>query len=236
MPTYTQAGRPLELATPLGKDALLLVGLTGQEAVSRLFHFQLDLIADVKKDIAFDKLLGQKVTAAVALPGGKKRFFNGVCSRFSQGGRDGTFATYRMEIVPQFWLLTRRTQSRIFQHVSVPDILKKVLEGVDAAFEIQGTFHPRDYCVQYRESDFAFASRLMEEEGILYFFKHDNGSHKMVLANTPQSHPDLPEKSKLIYEEVLGGNRPEDRVLEWEKVQEVRSGKVRCGTTTRSAR
>src|SRR5437588_127803 len=83
------------------------------------------------------------------------------------------------------WLLTKRAQSRIFQHQSVPDILKKVLTGVDVAYEIQGTFEPRDYCVQYRETDFHFASRLMEEEGIYYFFKHTANGHKMVLANSP---------------------------------------------------
>src|SRR5262249_45357893 len=90
-----------------------------------------------------------------------------------------------------------------------------------------GTFHPRDYCVQYRESDFAFASRLMEEEGIYYFFKHRAGGHQLVVANTPQSHPDLPEPSKVLFEEMTGGNRPEDRVFAWEKVQELRSGKFK---------
>ena len=79
----------------------------------------------------------------------------------------------------------QRAQSRIFQNLTVPDILKKVLTGLDVTYEIQGTFHPRDFCVQYRETDFNFASRLMEEEGIFYFFKHTDGGHTMVLANTP---------------------------------------------------
>ena len=87
------------------------------------------------------------------------------------------------------WLLTKRTQSRIFQHVSVPDILKKVFEGFEVAYQIQGTFEPRDYCVQYRESDFAFASRLMEEEGIYYFFRHTADGCEMVVANTPAGTP-----------------------------------------------
>src|SRR5262249_5320277 len=86
-------------------------------------------------------------------------------------------------------------------------------------------FEPRDYCVQYRETDFNFASRLMEEEGILYFFKHTADGHKMVVANTPQSHSDVPG-GKLIFEETFGGGRDEDRVGAWEKVQELRSGKV----------
>jgi type VI secretion system secreted protein VgrG len=225
MPTYTQANRPMTVTTPLGKDALFLVGFSGNEAISQLFSFQLDLLAENGKNIPFDQVLGQKVTVSLLLPGNKKRFFSGFSSRFSQGVRDNTFTQYRLEMVPQFWFLTRRAQSRIFQRLSVPDILKKVLDGMDVAWEIQGTFQPRDYCVQYRESDFDFASRLMEEEGIYYFFKHTESGSKMVVANTPQSHPDLPDASKLIYEEVEGGTRPEDRIFGWEKAQEVRSGK-----------
>src|SRR6185436_15561507 len=115
----------------------------------------------------------------------------GIICRVGQGGRDATFTAYQLDLVPKFWLLTHRWQSRIFQHVAVPDILKAVLKGVDFTSEIQGKFEPRDYCVQYRESDFNFATRLMEEEGIYYFFKHTDGRHEMVLANTAQSNPDL---------------------------------------------
>jgi type VI secretion system secreted protein VgrG len=228
MPTYTQANRALEVITPLGPDALLLTGFTAHEAISQLFHFELDALAEDQTDVPFDKLLGQKVTARLLLPGpgGKKRYFSGICKAISQGAQDPDFTGYRLEVVPQFWLLTRRAQSRIFQHIAVPDILKKLLQGLDVAYEIQGTFQPRDYCVQYRESDFNFASRLMEEEGIYYFFKHSETGHQMVVANTPQSHPDMPFKNTLIYEGLYGGVRDEDRVLEWHKAQEIRSGKV----------
>jgi type VI secretion system secreted protein VgrG len=225
MTSYTQGTRTLIVTTPLGKDVLLAVSLRGREALSQLFHFELDLLAENGKDVAFDKLLGQKVTAALALPGKPVRHFSGICSRVSQGRRDQTFTAYRMEVVPQFWLLTRRVQSRIFQHLTVPDILKKVLAGLDVTYEIQGKFDPRDYCVQYRETDFNFASRLMEEEGMFYFFKHTADGSKMVVANTPQSHSDIPG-SKLIFEETQGGVRDEDRIATWEKVQELRSGKV----------
>jgi type VI secretion system secreted protein VgrG len=223
---FAQASRPLEIITSLGKDALFLVGFEGCEGVSQLFRFQLDLLAENRREIPFDKLLAQKVTIRLALGGGKNRYFNGMVSRFSQGMRDETFTRYEAEIVPDLWLLTRQTQSRIFQHQSVPDILKKVLERLDVRFELSGEFHPRNYCVQYRESDFAFASRLMEEEGIYYFFKHTDGGHQLVVANSPQSHPETPEASTIIFDELRGGNRPEFRITEWEKVQEIRAGKV----------
>src|SRR5262249_39729152 len=135
------------------------------------------------------------------------------------------FTAYRMEVVPQVWLLTRRAQSRIFQHLPVPDILKKVLQGIDVSYDLRGKYHPRDFCVQYRETDFNFASRVMEEEGIYYFFKHTAGGHQMVIADTPQGHPDLPEGSQILFEELQGGTRNEDRIHLWEKVQELRAGK-----------
>lgn len=228
--TFTQANRPLRVDTALGPDVLLLVGLSGFEAISRLFTFHLDLLSEDRTLVKFDKVLGQTVVITILLPSGQPRFFSGICSRISEGARDGdetftNFTSFRMEVVPLFWLLTRRAQSRIFQHMSVPDILRKVLAGIDVSFEISGTFEPRDYCVQYRETDFNFASRLMEEEGIYYFFKHSAAGHQLVLANTPQGHPNLPINNHIIYEGMIGGNRPEDRVFVWEKTQEIRSGK-----------
>jgi type VI secretion system secreted protein VgrG len=223
--SYTQDGRPLAIQTPLGKDKLFLIGLSGHEGVSQLFNFHLEVLAENKTDVPFEKLLGQNVTVEIELPNKEKRFFNGICSRANAGERGVIFTEYTLEIVPQFWLLTRRAQSRIFQHVNVPDILKKVFDGLDVSFELQGTFHPRDYCVQYRETDFNFACRLLEEEGMYYFFKHSSGNHKMVVANTPASHSDLPVASKIIYEAVEGGIRDEDRIYSWVKTQELRSGK-----------
>jgi type VI secretion system secreted protein VgrG len=227
MATYTQANRPLSVTTPLGEDVLLLIGLSGHEAISQLFSFQLDLMAEDPSKVKFDQLLGQPIIVTLRLADGKDRYFSGVCRWFSEGARGDTFSYYRMEIVPYFWFLTKRATSRIFQQMTVPDILEKVLDGLDPTIEIQGDFHPRDFCVQYRESDFNFASRLMEEEGIFYFFKHTNEGHKLVLANTPDSHPKYEDEdqSTIIYEEVFGGNREENRILSWEKTQELRAGK-----------
>jgi type VI secretion system secreted protein VgrG len=221
-----QAGRPLAVTTPLGKNDLLLIGVGATEVISQLFSFQLDLLAKNKTEIPFDKLLGQKITAQLALPNGGYRYFNGICNRVSQGEQDNTFTYYRMSVVPSIWLLTHRAQSRIFQQVNVPDILKKVLEEFDVGYELEGTFEKRDYCVQYRETDFHFISRLMEEEGIYYYFKHEADSHKMVVANTPRSHVEVPGAATLLHESLYGGNRVgEDRVFGWERAQELRSGK-----------
>ena len=226
MPTYLQADRLLKVTTPLGADTLLLRGLDGHEGLSELFQFRLELAAEIGTAVPFDRLLGQKILASLVLPDKKTRYFGGICSRMAEGGRDQTFVYYSMDVVPEAWLLTRRAQSRIFQQKSVPEILKAVFAGLDVVYEIQGEFPSRDYCVQYRETDFNFACRLMEEEGIYYFFKHGASGHQMVLANTTQAHPRLPIRDEIEFELSEVGNREDDRITSWEKIQELRSGKV----------
>ncbi len=225
MSTYTQANRLMRVSTPLGPDALLLSGFMAHEAISQLFELKLDLLAENKTTIPFEKLLGASVTVSLNLLGDSTRHFNGIVSRLTQGERDETFTLYRAEVVPQLWLWTKKVQSRVFQHLSVPDILKQVLKGLKVTYQFQVNYHPRDYCVQYRESDFAFASRLMEEEGIYYFFQHEDGKHEMIVTDAPQRHPDVPVQKDVIYESLSGGTRTEMRVASWEKSQELRSGK-----------
>src|SRR5205807_543581 len=123
-------------------------------------------------------------------------------------------------------LLTRGKRSRIFQQKSVPDILKEVLGTDGVSHETQGTFEPRDYCIQYRESDFDFACRLMEEEGIFYFFKHTADAHTMVIANAAQSFAQTAGPESILFEEMLRGERDDERIVSWQKTQEIRSGKT----------
>src|SRR4029078_10523186 len=101
-----------------------------------------------------------------------------------------------------------------------------VLTGLNVAYQLQGTYKPRDFCVQYRETDLDVASRIMEEEGIYYFFTHSDGDHQMVVADTPMSHPDVPGPTTVLYEAVAGGVRDEDRISTWAQSQQIRSGKV----------
>ena len=101
---------------------VLLAGCNGHEAISQLFRFQLDLLAENSRDVAFDRLLGQKITVELDVAGGQKRYFSGICNSIAQGERDEVFTSYQMRIVPQFWLLTQKAQSRIFQQLTVPEI------------------------------------------------------------------------------------------------------------------
>src|SRR6266849_1468795 len=222
MPSYAQADRPIGVDTPLGRDALLLIGFKGEEGISRLFNFELELLSD-RSAVDFDKLLGGSITISVALPKDKHRYINGICRRVLQGMQGEMFTQYSMEIVPQVWLLTKRAKSQIFQHKTVPQILEQVLAGLNVSFKIRGTYEARDYCVQYRETDFDFASRLMEEEGIYYFFTHKNDGHQMVVSDSPINHPDMPDGNEIIFEDVEGGLRDEQRIYRWQRVQELRS-------------
>ena len=225
--TYQQANRFLTVTTPLGGDKLLLVGLTGTEAISELFQIQLEAIATNETQVPFDQLLGKKITAQILAPGGNRRYLNGICNRVVQGGRDTIFTFYRLEIVPEFWFLTRKAQSRIFQQVTVPEILTQVFQGLNVQMKLQGQYESRDYCVQYRETDFNFASRLMEEEGIFYFFTHTSGNHTMVVADSPDAHPDVPFDSQVTYAPArTSPTSTRTGSRRWEKQQDLRSMKT----------
>jgi type VI secretion system secreted protein VgrG len=229
----TQNERLLKLYTPLTENYLLLTAFKAAEEISTLFRYELDLVHEETEAghaptlVNAEQLLGQRALVVVTQPDDTQRYFDGIVARFSQGHRDERFTYYKAVLVPKFWLLTQRAQSRIFQQKSVPDILREVLTGLEVTYEIQGTFHPRDYCVQYRETDFAFASRLMEEEGIYYYFEHTNDGHKLIVANTSLSHKVCPSRSAIEYViEVGTGEGFDGAIHTWQVDQNLRTGKV----------
>jgi type VI secretion system secreted protein VgrG len=235
MGKYSQAGRALSVSTSLPADSLLLEKISGDEALSELFHLQLEMLAEKGTAVPFGELLGRPLTVTIRRrDGSEARHFHGIVSRLSQGPQvrgvqQDTFIRYQAEVVPALWMLTKNVQSRIFQGLSVPAILSQVLRDqwqIDVRFHIQGDYHPRDYCVQYRETDFAFVSRLMEEEGIYYFFEHRADGHTLVVANTPSFHPLLPQPSTVPYQEDTTKRAQANQVYQWVKSQEVRAGKL----------
>jgi type VI secretion system secreted protein VgrG len=220
----TQLNRRLKLTTNLGPDVLLIKNCSGYEALSELFHFQVEAFAANASVVDFAKVLGQPASVSVALDSGGHRFFHGIVNRITRGNRGFDYTSYRLEIVPKIWMLTRIHRSRIFQHITVPDILKAVFSGFEVSFQLSAHWELRDYCVQYRESDFEFASRLMEEEGIFYFFKVTADRHELIVADAPAAHPDLPRSPTLYYDEISGGRRGAETIHYWEKSQEIRTG------------
>jgi type VI secretion system secreted protein VgrG len=224
MPTYTQDTRLLSVDTPLGKDVLLMSGFSGTEAISRLFTFQLELYS-TKGDIAPKDIIGKSVTWAVSFHHSKPRYFNGIVSRFSSGGKSlqGIYH-YSADVVPALWLLTRTSNCRMFQNKTASDIIQAVIKeyGVtEVKPDLKATYKPREYCVQYRETAFNFVSRLMEEEGIFYYFTHDNGKHTLVLADNKNTHKDVPESKA----HVTGGGTGTNTISSWLHTREFRPGK-----------
>ncbi len=220
---------PLTLTTPLGSDALFVAGFTGTEGISRPFSFDLDLRALNSAPIPFERVLGQPMTLAMTKPGGGTRFFSGFCSRFSAGGRDARYTSYRAELVPSLWVLLRRRNSRIFQGQTVIQILARVFTSLPEGsfrFRQEGSYVPREYCVQYRESDFDFASRLMEEEGIFYFFEHSGAGHQLIMSDSQSAFAVVGAPAGVTFAPTAPTTPDSSTVFDWEKSQEVRSGRV----------
>jgi type VI secretion system secreted protein VgrG len=183
----------------------MINSFSATEELSQLFTINVELVHE-EDEAAYTptvvdpkKIIGQGVTITVGSEDGTTRQFVGMINRFTQGNRQTRFSFYNATIVPHIWLLTQKSQSQIFQQISVPDILRKLFSGFEVRYELQRNYEQRNYCVQYRESDFAFASRLMEEEGIFYFFEHSEGKETMILADTPQSHRACPVKSSIPF-------------------------------------
>jgi len=224
---FTQANRILSIDTPLGSDVLLLHDLSGHEAISKMFHFSVELLSE-NHSISFKDIVGKQVTLSLHLPGNDKRYWNGYVSRFATVGGDNRFSYYQAEIVPWFWFLTRTADCQIFQQKSIPEIIKKVFQDhgfQDFQDRTQASYQQREYVVQYRETAFNFVSRLMEEYGIFYFFEHDQNSHKLIFADKPQVHKNCPVQYKVRFNYTPGGVLlKEDVVQSWGAEEELRPG------------
>ena len=231
----SQKKRVMSVKTPLGDDVLCIDRAAITERVSRPFNMQFDFLTDVANiaKVKHDQLIGKGVTLTLELPGEKKRYFNGMVSRFSAGGRDDRFAYYRAEVVPWVWLLTLASDCKVWQFKTVPEIIEDVFKEWQGKFsdlvkfenKLQGDYLPVDYCVQYRETDFNFIARLMEQEGICYFFKHDENGHTLVLGDEPGVFEACPHQEKARYLPEAGFGEWEDGVTSWESRHSMVPGK-----------
>ena len=223
----TQEHKELAIGSPLGKDVLLLVRMSGTEQLGRPFEYQLELASE-NHQIKAEDIIGQNVTIRFELSTGENRYFNGYISRFTQTLGTLNMARYRATVVPWLWFLTRTADCRIFQEMTVPKIIKEMIfrkKGfTDIEDTLNGSYRTWEYCVQYRESDFNFVSRLMEQEGIYYFFKHENGKHTLVLADSASAHEPYPKYKELEYHPADKGTKPEDCVSDWVVETQIQPG------------
>jgi type VI secretion system secreted protein VgrG len=208
----------ISVTSPLGADAFTLTELRGREELGALFHYEVQLVS-ARTGIKLTDLVGQDMTVTFDAIEGQQRHIHGFVTKAVGTGKDGRHFTYQVTLEPWLAFLTRNKNCRIFQNTTVPDILKKVLRerGIPEMEEaLSGTYSTHEYVVQYRESDFNFLSRLMEREGIYYFFKHDKGKHTLVLADSYGAHQATPGWDKLpYYPPTHTARRERDHIDDW---------------------
>jgi type VI secretion system secreted protein VgrG len=231
----SQALRQIAVSTPLGEDVLLVRRCSIREEISRLFRIELNLISR-KRDINFDEIIGKSVTIRLELAD-QTRYFNGFVSRFVQTRTERSYSVYRATVVPWLWFLTRTSDCRIFQQsmpeppdaMTVPGIVKKVFK--DFGFEnfvsddgLSESYREWEFCVQYRETAFNFVSRLMEQEGIAYYFKHEDGKHTLALTDSINAHTPYENYDTVPYHPHEQGAQDKEAVTAWVMEKELQPG------------
>jgi type VI secretion system secreted protein VgrG len=224
-----QSTRIATLNTPLGGDTLVFQSLSISEELGRLFSLEI-AAASERGDLKADDLLGKGVSVELKCPRGAVRYFHGFVSRFSRVPRPGTrYFSYHLSAVPWLWFLTRQSDCRIFQNKKLEDILRDVFgrRGFsDFKFQLSGNYTPWEYCVQYRETDFNFVSRLMEQEGVYYYFEHEKDKHTAVFADSPAAHQPFPKYEKLTFSALTTiHEHDQEHVYDWVAEARHHSGK-----------
>ena len=213
--------------SPPDQGTFVLRSMKMEDELGRPFRIELDL-QHRSFQVDFDKLLGKGMCVEMQTTGGV-RFFHGIVAQIEHAPTASRFAIYRAVLRPWLWLLTRTQDCRIWLDKPVPEIIK---DGIfkdhgftDFMVQLSGTYKPREFCVQYRESDFDFASRLMEEEGIYYFFEHDKTKHTLVLCDASTAHKAVPHYLEVPYRAASDEAIYEREVItEWRELKEVESG------------
>ena len=218
-----QDNRSLAIKTALGPDVLAVRSISVREEISRLFQIEAELSSE-NAEVDFDKVIGKEVSICLTVPGKDKRHFAGIVSRLVQVGHQDGYAHYRATIVPWLWLLTRTSDCRIFLEKTVPQIIEEVFndhDRKDFQNKLTGSYEKKEFCVQYRETDFNFISRLMEQEGIYYYFEHKDGKHTMVLADAISAHKPFKGYEEIAYHELDKSAPNREAVSGWTVEKEV---------------
>jgi type VI secretion system secreted protein VgrG len=216
-----------KVATALGEDELLLASLTGHEALARPFLYELDLFSE-DPDLDFKAVLNEPATIRLELKEQTYRYINGIVTRFGRVGEAGRHVVYRATLRPWLWLLTRSMDCRIFDQITIPDVITTIFR--DHGFsqfdvKLSRDYRKWDYLVQYRESAFNFVQRLMEQEGLYYYFRHEDGNHTLVITDSHAIHDTPPGYESLPYYPAYSGEQRErDHIDGWRVTQEIQTG------------
>ena len=224
----TQENRQTRIDTPLGEDVLLLQQFSGTEALSQDYHYTMTVLSE-DASIDGNALIGKRISVTYLDEDGRSRHFNGFvsCFEYNQQVEEPVKATsYSIEMVPWLWFLRHNSDCQIFQEMTAPDIIKQIFQELgytDFRQELTESYPTREYCVQYRESDFNFVTRLMEEEGIFFYFEHTKDKHTLVLCDSPAGYYGL-EETEVCYTPV--GQTRVKQLTSWRHVYEFRPGKI----------
>ncbi|WP_305907355.1 type VI secretion system tip protein VgrG [Methylomarinum sp. Ch1-1] len=221
--------RTVRVITPLPENELIFVSMNGREEMGRLFEFEVDLLRDLEQgNVAVNELLGKGMTIELDLSAGERRYFHGEIVSFKHTGLRNRYSCYRALLRPYLWNLTLNADCRIFQDKSIKEVIKAVLATygyVDFEDKLNGTYPTLDYCVQYRESDFDFISRLMEQAGIFYYFKHDSGKHTLVLTDSNNNFQTVTGYSTIPYYPPENKEaRGRDHIHQWLQENQITTG------------
>ena len=220
---------PITLKSPLPAKDLLFESMTVSSGLSMLGEMQLGLVSE-KPDLKAEDLLGKPVTVVVQLRDDGMRYFHGYVTRFGIGLHRGRYFGYQASVRPWLWFLTRTADCRIFQELSVPDIVKQVFEdhgNANFEFKLFRTYRKWVYCVQYRESDYNFISRLLEHEGIYWYLHHSDGQSKVVMVDSQSAHDAVHGYETLPYYENAASAPPDvECVSSWSFSSEVETDKI----------
>ncbi|MBR0936616.1 type VI secretion system Vgr family protein [Bradyrhizobium jicamae] len=224
-----QSQRVAELKTPLGDNVLALVRFDGTEGLSELFEYHIEALSK-QENIDFDKAIGQSCTLKLMAFKGKQRIYDGILTEARWIGKKQDHFHYRLVLRPWLWLLGHKADCRIFLDKNVKEIIQDVFTKAgfsDYEFRTTGDYDKIEYCVQYRETDLTFVSRLMEQFGIYFFFEPSDGKHLLVLADSRSSHKRIPELPKVpFYPLVEKDLHVEQHLNGWTWERRFRTGKI----------
>jgi len=216
-------GRLVSVATQL-KDALEFSRLDGSDELSRNGEYRVT-VRSRRGDIQADELLGHPVSVVLSTPHAGTREFNGLAVGFYQTGQQGRYHHYLIVVRPWTWLLTRTSDCKIFQDKTLRQIIEAVLADhpyADFEFQLTASYQPWTYCVQYRESDYNFITRLMEQEGMHFFFRHKNGKHTLVIADGAHAHAAAADYASIAYHEPEAARaRQDEGMRQWTHGSEI---------------
>lgn len=228
MPPPTQANRQAKLFVPsLGTDVLLLRRMRFSEILGRPYTINIEALSE-RDDLTAEEVLGVSAYIELNVTDSVKRNFHGYIVSLAQTGFESDLLRYQLTIAPYLWLLSRRSNCRIFQNQSVPEIIKQVC--ADAGYTdiddagLSATYNPWEYCVQYRESDFNFISRLMEQEGIYYWLESATDKEVLKLADSPAAHAPQADLASMPFRGRTRGGTLPDSIIAWRTSKTLQPG------------